>query len=77
MLAQYRSVTDRERNGQTDNFQQHKHSFTSAVSILCQGKGNMNTYWLVGENSDPQTEVQLKQLLREVRKDGKQLRHAL
>ena len=42
-----------------------------------QGKGKMNTYWLVGEKDDPQTAVQLKQLLREVRKDGKQLRHAL
>jgi len=42
-----------------------------------QGKGKMNTYWLVGEKDDPQTAVQLRQLLREVRKDGKQLRHAL
>jgi len=37
----------------------------------------MNTYWLVGEKNDPQTGVESKQLLREVRKDGKQLRHTV
>ena len=37
----------------------------------------MKTYWLVGEKNDPQTAVLLKQLLHEVRKDRKQLRHAV
>jgi len=42
-----------------------------------QGKGHMNTYWLVGEKDDPNTAAHLKELLREARKYGKQLRHAL
>jgi len=74
-------VEDRFEAGSKLVADQLRTSVMSCIRVwrvyVTQGKGKMNTYWLVGEKDDPQTAVQLKQLLREVRKEGKQLRHAL